>query len=442
MNDMTNYPDDLDDLDFSREEELFRAALDRHALDIDEPVSYEAPRRQGSHQNRWLAAVAAASVAAVGGWWALQPDATQSPAPAVTVATPSPAPSSSAPTPSTSQSTSTSSTSPVPTTTAPSSTTPSSTTPRTTASSTKASSTPSGTASNRPKDAPGSVVTGALQGGTLPSAASGWLWWSAGRIAVQTPQGWLGGDILCVPDSQADGPMDDGPFVSRNAPGTPECAKSASRAKPQPYVSLQTIGEGSSGELAAPKNSVAKRLPVGMVSVQMTDGSALSAADRATAEKIIATVRDFDVNADGCPATSPMAVHQQPRPKAWDLASAKVSAMSVCQYDGMGQLLSSGSMTAAQSDRLATTLGELAAAPTGTTKGRASCESSLGQRTLLRATTAAGTRDAYLYNDDCEVYVDDGMTKRQVTGWCTGLYTIVPFALPVTEGPGKVCWGN
>ena len=96
---MNKTPDDFedfDDVDFAREEALLRAALDRHANDVDEPVTFT-PARPARHPQRWLAAVAAVALLGGGGYLyqSTRPTSAE-PGPAAVSATPSETPTPSA----------------------------------------------------------------------------------------------------------------------------------------------------------------------------------------------------------------------------------------------------------------------------------------------------------------------------------------------------------
>lgn len=428
MNDKTT-PSLVED-DFSREEELFRQAFDRHALDLDgEPVTFEHPVAATRRRNWWIAALALISVASVGTWYATQDDevTNQVPTlgtPSATSGTPSQAPSNSA----------TASTTPTASTT--------STAPSTSASASSSSSA-SSSASSATSTAPTATSTAAATWpsaasvAALPAAPSGWRWANGGNVAVQVPTAWTTDDDNCV--SYVDGPPDDGPFVLQ--PGGNLAARCAA-GETRPSVLHLSWGlpqEGSASNPSAPAGSLSRTVNGVLVAVGRNDGTAMTEADRTLANQVLTSASTFTSDQYNCPVTSPMTPREQPRPAAWQVTSTGMQTVSVCSYDAFGQLSGSGQMTVAESDRATTLLDAIAAAPAGTTAGGADCASTMAPRTLIRVTGTGGTRDLYLYNSgECSNYVDDGTTKRQVTAnWCQGLYTIGPFDTSLFSAPAK-----
>lgn len=222
---------------------------------------------------------------------------------------------------------------------------------------------------------------------------------------------------------------------------TQDCAPGARRTTPVPVLYLRPSHEGSIQGEPAPGNAVQRTIGSHTAFVRMSDGSVLPAAERSLAQQILATVRTYGTDHNGCEAHSPLPPMQQPRPKAWDVAAGgQVETMSVCQYEPMGQLIGWAGMGPNPG---VTLLEDLARAPEGTQKGAASCALDVGRRTVLKVRMSDGsTEELYVYNEDCTNYVDDGTTRRPIADWCRGIYDPDPLDPTHYQGVGRICTGG
>ncbi|GAB2490462.1 hypothetical protein GCM10027030_25730 [Luteococcus sediminum] len=273
----------------------------------------------------------------------------------------------------------------------------------------------------------------------LPAAPAAWHWISIGPLAAQVPDEWGTADSPCLDDANE---SSSGPYVYSNTiggidKGLKDCAPGTRRTTPVPVLYLRPSHDGSIQGEPVPSNAVQRTIGSHTAFVRMSDGSVLPAAERSLAQQILATVRTYGTDHNGCEAHSPLPPMQQPRPKAWDVAAGgQVEEMSVCQYELIGSAGMGPNPGVTLLERLART-------PKGTQKGAESCELNVGRRTVVKVRMSDGTvRELYVYNEDCTNYVDDGTTRRTIADWCRGIDDADPLDRTHYQGVGRICTGG
>lgn len=152
----------------------------------------------------------------------------------------------------------------------------------------------------------------------LPAATADWHWISIGPLAAQVPDGWGTADGPCLDDTANESPS--GPYVYFNTVGgidknTQDCAPGARRTTPVPVLYLRPSHEGSIQGEPAPGNAVQRTVGSHTAFVRMSDGSVLPAAARSLAQQILATVRTYGTDHNGCEAHAPIRPCSSPAPR-------------------------------------------------------------------------------------------------------------------------------
>lgn len=298
------------------------------------------------------------------------------------------------------------------------------------------------------------AVTDKLPAGALPVADEGWRWVSWHDVAVQVPDSWAYGvepfEAWCVYNGSGGLSTPAEPYVALDGSGMMSglvgCIGEAPDHHPAAFGRLEAkywaphlaFGPGFDGETVPDGTTTFAGWTLTVQTVG--DVQVRLITDPATAhltERILGSATTFDVDQNGCDATSPVQAAKFVRPTpAFDVTSvAVVDSISVCSYPRTGTaqpgLSASRLITGTDADAL---LSAIQDAPTGggPDTPQTCVHDMYGDTGLaVRLHTGSETRDLYVYADWCFGNgFDDGTTRRELTVEnCVPLFSADPVRL-------------
>jgi hypothetical protein len=267
--------------------------------------------------------------------------------------------------------------------------------------------------------------------GAPPEAPSnGWRWESYGGVEVQVPASWTYGITdapWCIDGPSSEGRQVDGQ-VGRPGPvrgiGCPGLVPADKRGQ---HVWL---GPGDGGP-------VTQRLDGGWVRDVVERGGTrvdVQTRDPAIRTRILGSIREVDVDRNGCPSEHPIAAARMARPQPGVDWAAQVTGVSICRYD-RDTFHASRRLEGAAAQRV---LDLIEAAPPGRGPdepgGLPHPRHAAPGGTVLRFDTADGVRELFVRYDFGQPYgFDNGSTERLLT---RESLTFMSGPLVVYAGPG------
>jgi hypothetical protein len=295
------------------------------------------------------------------------------------------------------------------------------------------------------------TVTDGLAPGALPAADAGWRWVSWRDVAVQVPESWGYGvepyEAWCVYNGNGLGTPTE-PYVALDSTGMmsglvgctgeapdrhPAVFGSAEAKHWAPHVAFGAIEGVSSDGTTTFEDWTLTAKTVGDVQVRL-----LTDPDTAPlTEQILDSATQFDLDQNGCDATSPVQAKRFVRPALpFDVSTVKdVDSISVCLYPRSGTsqpgLSASRLITRSDADAL---LAAIKDAPIGggPDAPQTCLHDMYGDTGLaVRLHTGGETRDLYVYTDWCFGNgFDDGTKHRELTiENCLPLFSADPVRL-------------
>ena len=293
-----------------------------------------------------------------------------------------------------------------------------------------------GTGSDSRADKPGIAPSPSRESDTRGSDP-GWRWESYGGVEVQVPSGWTRYGVARQPWCSIEGQQGQQQGeIGRPGPiGYVKCPDDVPVDKLGEHVWLSDVSDGTV-RVAAPAKNLGAGWVRDVVVVGRVEIEVQTRGNSAVRDRILGSVREISVDANGCPVRHPISENRFVRPAA-SAGDGDPVGLSVCRYGvgqdttGRGTLLGSKRYAGPQASSI---LRAISQAPAGGGPDAPDDNDGLGaEAAVLRIETPTGVREVFVrYNGSEHNGFDDGTRVRRLT---REALTFMTGPLQIRSGP-------